>query len=558
MLDQSAEQFKNEVLLLYLDRTFTYKQFNDTVNQYVNYFGSLHWKKGDFAMVMLENRPEFLMIVMALNKLGVIAALINTNQRDGVLLHSLSIVEPVGYIIGEECMAQVAGIPGKDGATWLFVKDTGQLEEEIPNRFVDLGIKIQDEDTVNAYEHVLGDIQLGDACFLVYTSGTTGMPKASIMSNQRYVKACAGVGCLAVNISRHDVVYITLPLFHNSGITVGWGPTMMMGGCVALRRKFSASNFWKDCIRYKVTTVVYIGELCRYLMNQPESELDQMHQVYKVIGNGMRDEIWKPFKHRFNIEEVYEFYSASECNIAFVNLFNLDNVVGLCFVPFAIVECDIESGNPIRNEKGTLIRVAKGRSGLLLGKITKLTPFDGYMDDNASDAKVIRNAFKDGDAWVNTGDLMLNVGYMHAKFVDRLGDTFRWKGENIATTQVEAILNEYPGIRESIVYGVEIPKHEGRCGMALIAMKKNQSLNITALLTYLRSKLPAPAVPIFLRIDQQVSVTQTFKHQKALLKKEGYAFHIDREVYYCSSKQNEYTRLTTEKYRQMRQHEISF
>ena len=320
-------------------------------------------------------------------------------------------------------------------------------------------------------------------------------------------------------------MYVTLPLYHATGIVVCWCGVIAGGATLALRRKYSTSAFWKDVQKFDVSAIGYVGELCRYLMDAPVSELEHGHRVKKMIGNGMRPNIWDKFKQRFGVEEILELYASSEGNVGFSNVFNFDNTVGFSPTPYAIVEFDKESNAPVKDAKGWCKKVKKGEVGLLIGKITRRSPFDGYTDPEKNQSVIMKDVFKSGDAFFNTGDLVRDIGFRHAQFVDRLGDTFRWKGENVSTTEVENAVSEYEKIAEAVVYGVEIPNTNGRAGMAAITLAAGTELtaqDLKQMATEFKKCLPAYAVPVFLRVQVQVETTGTFKYQKNKLKEQAF------------------------------------
>ena len=275
-----------------------------------------------------------------------------------------------------------------------------------------------------------------------------------------------------------------------------------------------------------------------------ENERD--HKVRIIVGNGLRPSIWKKFKNRFNIKKVMEFYGSSEGNIGFTNLLNFDQTVGMCPLPYAIVKYDKETDSPLKNEKGQLVKVPKGEVGLLIGCITDKNPFHGYTDAAKTRSTILENVFEKGDKWFNSGDIMRNMGYRHAQFIDRTGDTFRWKGENVSTTEVEMLLEEMKEIREAIVYGVEIPNTEGRAGMASIGISvAENTLDFKGLLNKLQENMPDYAIPVFLSINKQVELTQTFKHLKAPLKEQGFDLQRNQNsVYVRLPKSDGYVKLT--------------
>ncbi|MGD9517297.1 long-chain-acyl-CoA synthetase, partial [Mycolicibacterium sp.] len=361
-----------------------------------------------------------------------------------------------------------------------------------------------------------------DKAFYIFTSGTTGMPKASVMTHYRWLRALAGFGGLGLRLNSSDTLYCCLPLYHNNALTVALSSVINSGATLALGKSFSASRFWDDVIRYDATAFVYIGEICTYLLNQPEKPTDRRHKVRVICGNGLRPAIWDAFTERFGIKRVCEFYAASEGNTAFVNVLNIDKTTGICPTPIAFVEYDENTGEPVRDEQGRVRRVKKGEPGLLLSKVSNYQPFDGYTDKKESEKKLVRDAFKEGDVWFNTGDLMRAQGLGHAAFTDRLGDTFRWKGENVATTEVEAAVSTHHQIEECTVFGVEVPDTGGRAGMVAIQLKEGHELDGQSLAKAVFEKLPSYAVPLFVRVVQELAHTSTFKSQKGDLRKEGY------------------------------------
>lgn len=303
------------------------------------------------------------------------------------------------------------------------------------------------------------------------------------------------------------------------------------GATLALGKSFSASRFWDEVIANRATAFVYIGEICRYLLNQPAKPTDRAHQVRVICGNGLRPEIWDEFTTRFGVARVCEFYAASEGNSAFINIFNVPRTAGVSPMPLAFVEYDLDTGDPLRDASGRVRRVPDGEPGLLLSRVNRLQPFDGYTDPVASEKKLVRNAFRDGDCWFNTGDVMSPQGMGHAAFVDRLGDTFRWKGENVATTQVEAALASDQTVEECTVYGVQIPRTGGRAGMAAITLRAGAEFDGQALARTVYGHLPGYALPLFVRVVGSLAHTTTFKSRKVELRNQAYGADIEDPLY---------------------------
>lgn len=513
--------------LYFEEQKYTYNELNEWANQIGHYYLSLGAQKGDVIAVMIENRAELVATIVALAKIGVTAALVNTSQVGKVLTHSINLVNPIAVIVGEECRQAVDDIRNDltvapDHLHWFADQATRVDVGKAPKGFLNLAEKIDQFPKFNT--PTTANVKGKDGLFYIYTSGTTGLPKAVIFTNSRWTLAYGTYGHV-LNLNQDDVMYVTLPLYHATGTVVCWCGVIAGGATLALRRKFSTSSFWKDVQKFDASAIGYVGELCRYLMDAPPSELEKGHRVKKMIGNGMRPNIWDKFKARFGVEEVLELYASSEGNVGFSNVFNFDNTVGFSPTPYAIIQFDKEKNEPVRDAKGWCKKVKKGEVGLLVGKITRRSPFDGYTDAEKNKSVVMKDIFKHGDSFFNTGDLVRDIGFRHAQFVDRLGDTFRWKGENVSTTEVENMLSEYEKIAEAVVYGVEIPETNGRAGMAAITLVDGAELNAqdcSAMVEQFKKCLPAYAVPVFLRVQKKVETTGTFKYQKNKLKEQAF------------------------------------
>ena len=513
--------------LYFEDQKYTYNELNEWANQIGHYYLSLGAKKGDVIAVMIENRSELVATIVGLAKIGVTSALVNTAQVGKVLTHSINLVKPIAVIVGEECRQAVQDVRddltvAADRLHWFANQATRIDAGKAPKGFINLAETIDQFPKFNT--PTTASVKGKDGLFYIYTSGTTGLPKAVIFTNSRWTLAYGTYGHV-LNLNKDDVMYVTLPLYHATGTVVCWCGVIAGSATLALRRKFSTSSFWKDVQKFDASAIGYVGELCRYLMDAPVSELEKGHRVKKMIGNGMRPNIWDKFKERFGVEEVLELYASSEGNVGFSNVFNFDNTVGFSPTPYAIIQFDKEKNEAVRDAKGWCKKVKKGEVGLLVGKITRRSPFDGYTDAEKNKSVVMKDVFKHGDSFFNTGDLVRDIGFRHAQFVDRLGDTFRWKGENVSTTEVENMVSEYEKIAEAVVYGVEIPDTNGRAGMAAITLTDAAELNeqdCSAMVNLFKKSLPAYAVPVFLRIQKQVETTGTFKYQKNKLKEQAF------------------------------------
>jgi citronellyl-CoA synthetase len=512
--------------LLYGEVVLTYIQVNEWANRIAHYLIVQGIGKGDVVAVFIENRPELLVTLLAVAKVGAISALLNTSQTRDTLVHSLNLVSPAAIVVGEELVAVFLAVRERvsitRARTWFVAdRDTYSHPGIAPEGFINLmtaSIDNRGDNPVSSQQ-----VFFDDPCFYIYTSGTTGLPKAGVFKHGRWMRSSVSFGMIALDMRPDDVVYCTLPLYHATGLCVCWGSAINGASGFAMRRKFSASQFWSDVRKYRATTLGYVGELCRYLVDQPRSADDRKHGVRKMIGNGLRPGAWGEFKTRFGVRHICELYAASDGNIGFSNVLNFDNTVGFSLMSWELAVYDHDSGAPIRQANGFMRKVGKGEQGLLLAKIDDKAPLDGYTDPQKTEKVVLHDVFVKGDRYFNTGDLLRNIGFGHAQFVDRLGDTYRWKGENVSTTEVENILLRHPQISEAVAYGVEIHDTHGRAGMAAITPAESlATLDFSELLAFARQHMPACAVPLFLRVKVKMETTGTFKYQKTRLKDEGF------------------------------------
>jgi len=405
---------------------------------------------------------------------------------------------------------------------------------------------------------------MADVLLYIYTSGTTGLPKAAVISNARYFKMSYGVHC-ALNIRHDDIVYSSLPLYHSAAGIVGVGQCFIGGCTLALRSKFSASTFWDDCVKTKATVVQYIGEICRYLLAQPHRPSETQHSVRLATGNGLRPQIWEEFQTRFGIKEIGEFYGSTEGTASIINI---DSTRGACgFVseifpaayPVVIFKVDPETGELVRGSDGLAKRTKPGEVGQIVGKSLKGDPsqrFDGYLNPLETKKKIAHDVFKKGDSAFLSGDLVVKDEYGYIYFHDRTGDTFRWRGENVSTAEVESVMSKVLGLRDVVVYGVMVPGTEGRAGMAAI-VDPDYKVDLVTLAGSLKKLLPSYACPMFLRIVHRVDLTGTFKLQKSKLRNEGFDIGvIEDQLFYFDGKEKMYLVLDESKYEQIIRGEI--
>ena len=533
VFQERAARYGDKLFIKFDDEELTYREANETVNRYAAVLAARGVGHGDVVGVMLRNSPHSVLLMLAVVKCGAVAGMLNYNQRGKVLAHSIGLLDAKA-VVAETDFIEAVSESGADAEGLMTLDELVQLAGTAPA----------------TNPAITAAVLAKDKAFYIFTSGTTGMPKASVMTHYRWLRALAGFGGLGMRLTSDDTLYCCLPLYHNNALTVALSAVLNSGSTLALGKSFSASKFWDDVIRFDATAFVYIGEVCTYLLNQPPKPTDRKHHVRVIGGNGMRPAIWDDFVKRFGISRVCEFYAASEGNTAFLNVFNIDKTTGICPSPIAFVEYEDESGEPARSDDGRVRKVKNGEPGLLLSKVSSFQPFDGYTDKDATEKKLVRDAFKKGDVWFNTGDLMRSQGFGHAAFTDRLGDTFRWKGENVATTEVEAALATDSQVEESTVFGVEVEGAGGKAGMAAIQLKEGEDFDGKALAKSAFQHLPAYAVPLFVRIVTELAHTSTFKSQKVDLRKEGYggntgegdedAGEIDDPIYVLASRDEGY------------------
>lgn len=523
VFQEQARRSADHTFIRFGTQSLTYAQANTTVNRYAAVLAASGVRHGDVVGIMLRNSPNAVLMMLAATKCGAVAGMLNYHQRGEVLAHSIGLLKAKVLVAEADFVEPITQCCGTvDGLVTI-----GDFEDQA--RTAD-----------SADPASVGRVRARDTAFYIFTSGTTGHPKASVMTHLRWLKALAVFGGLGLRLRSDDTLYCCLPLYHNNALTVAVSSVINAGATLALGEKFSASRFWDEVIGYDATAFVYIGELCRYLLNQPEKATDRAHRVRVIAGNGLRPEIWDEFTERFGIRRVCEFYAASEGNTAFINIFNVPRSTGISPMPLAYVEYDPDTGEPKRDGSGRVRRVPPGEPGLLISPVNRLSPFDGYTDPAASEKKLVRNVFKHGDVWFNTGDVMNPQGMRHAAFADRLGDTFRWKGENVATTQVEAALTADPQIEDCTVFGVEIPMTGGRAGMAAVTIRDGAEFDGIELAETLYDRLPGYAIPLFIRVVDALEHTTTFKSRKVDLRAEAYGSHIEDPLFVLGGRREGY------------------
>ncbi|UWZ83708.1 long-chain-acyl-CoA synthetase [Occallatibacter riparius] len=480
--------------------------------------------RGEVVGLLMTNRPEYFALWVGITAAGGIVALLNTNLVGASLAHCINVVRPK-HIIVEDEFAESFGtaLPEVSGETEIWIHGA----DVAPFRRIDTCLEslAPISDSMERPR-----LSFEDLALYIYTSGTSGLPKAARLSHGRILQwAYWFAGML--DIRGEDRMYDCLPMYHSIGGVLAPAATLVSGGSVVVRDRFSAGRFWNDVVQWDCTMFQYIGEFCRYLYHTAPSQDERAHRIRVACGNGLSPDVWRPFQERFQIPKIFEFYASTEGGLS---LFNAEGEVGSIgrVPPYlahrvapAIVKFDPEKGEPIRNEEGFCIKCLPDEPGEALAPMLQDpsqagTRFEGYSDSQATDGKLLRDVFKTGDVWVRTGDLMRRDGRGFYYFVDRVGETFRWKGENVATTEVANVISSFPGVQHAIVYGVRVAGAEGRVGMA--AISPEGELNLSALREHLVRRLPTYARPAFIRIANDFAITGTFKYSKSDLVKQSY------------------------------------
>ncbi|KAF0037660.1 hypothetical protein F2P81_010534 [Scophthalmus maximus] len=513
------------------------------------------WAEGDVVALYMESRPLVVALWLGLAMVGVEAALINHNLRQHSLLHCVSVSGARAMVFGTELTEAVSEVSSSLQPN-MALFSSGEQQEEVKPR--SLHVHNLDALLASSPKHSTNYTmrkEFNDRLFYIYTSGTTGMPKAAVVVHSRYFRIAA-FGFYSFGLRHDDIIYNCLPLYHSAGTIMCVGQCLLFGLTVVIRRKFSASHFWDDCVKHNCTVIQYIGEICRYLLAQPVRPSEANHRVRVAVGNGLRPSVWEEFVQRFRILRVGEFYGATECNCS---LINIDGKVGACgfnsrilpdFYPIRLVRVQ-ENGKLLRDSQGLCIPCLPGEPGMLVGSINHTDPlrrFDGYADQDSTNQKLAYNVFGMGDSAYVSGDVLVMDEYGYMYFRDRSGDTFRWRGENVSTTEVEGVLSGLLGHSDVAVYGVSVPGVEGKAGMAAIA-HAGGPFDLAAFLIAVQEALPSYARPVFLRLMPSVDTTGTFKIQKMRLKREGYKPQdMSETIYFLNSRAGCYEPVTDELY----------
>jgi citronellyl-CoA synthetase len=561
MFQQTATKYANKSAIIFEGRELTWGQFNALVNQFAHLLKQQGVKRGDSVALLMENRIEMLASIFALAKIGATTGLINNSLRGKPLIHCISITESNKCIVGEELAEAIVEVKTdlslSDG-DYLWVKDVGFKTGSgiAPEWVFDFSAAVGAMPADNPPETV--DIKAGEKALYIFTSGTTGLPKAAVIYHRRYHATSVPYSKAGMRAKPEDRLYLCLPLYHTTGLGPGFGSALVSGASVFLRRRFSASQFWPEVQQYQTNLFIYVGELCRYLSMQPECPEEKDNPLKTMMGNGLRPDVWDQFRERFKVNRISELYGSSEGNATFLNILNKDRTIGTSSASLMLVKYDVDADEMLRDAAGKLIEAEQGDPGLLITEIDGKYIFDGYQDKDATNSKILTDVKRIGDRWFNTGDLVRQidvgfaVGLPHYQFVDRIGDTFRWRAENVSTNEVGEILNACDQVEMANVYGVEVPAAEGKAGMAALTLKEGVEFDAASFSTFVERELPAFARPVFVRIEPQAETTVTFKLFKGKLRKEAY--HLDQvedPLYVLKPRTNTYMLLDQGFYQQL-------
>src|SRR5271168_2541820 len=493
----------------------SYRELNERIHRYARWALAADIGKGDTVCLFLPAEPDYLAAWLGLTSVGAVAALINTKLVGSSLAHCIDVADAGHVIVGQELEAAFEDVrPRLKRAPKIWRHGENANQPDIQTALAGL-----DAAPLNASER--RGVGIDDRALLIYTSGTTGLPKAASISHRRILN-WGGWFAGLMDASPDDRLYDCLPVYHSVGGIVAPCSMLCAGGSVVLSEKFSVGQFWNDIARFDCTLFQYIGELCRYLLKAPASEFESQHRLRLACGNGLRGDIWEAFQARFSIPRILEFYAATEGNFSLYNVEGKPGAIGRIppllahRFPAAIVRVDPELGTPIRDAGGLCIACARDEVGEAVGRIGTADEgggrFEGYTDKAQTEKKILRDVLTKGDAWFRTGDLMMldEAGYFH--FVDRIGDTFRWKGENVATSEVNEAVLDSPGVADATTYGVEIPGADGRAGM--VAIVADDRFDLREFGEHLARRLPAYACPVMIRLCASLDTTETFKQKK--------------------------------------------
>lgn len=519
VLEDTIDRFSDNTAFIFEGERSRYADLETRSNRIATWALLAGLEPGDTVALFMDNRPDYVAVWFGLSKIGVVTALINSHLSGAGLAHCLNVAQAKAIITCQELESRVrevrADLAGSDVP--VEVLDPGSsFSEELESLPADRPDRSRRQ-----------ALRGKDVALMIYTSGTTGLPKAAKMTHARCLIMMRSFAT-PCKVGPSDVIYETLPLYHGTTGVCGVGIALTSGAAILLRRKFSASAFWDEAREYGATMFIYVGELGRFLMNQPPSEAERLHSMTRGLGNGMRPDVWRQFQERTGIYQLFEFYGSTEGNISLINLDGTIGSVG-CVPPIIrkqmlirIVKTDAVTGEVLRSAHGLCIEADINESGEAIGAIRQTetrNSFEGYSDKAATEKKILRDVFEPGDAWFRSGDLMRRDRMGRFYFVDRVGDTFRWKSENVSTTEVAEVMSRVPGVTIANVFGVTVPGFDGKAGMAAVSV--DSPFSVKSVYNIISNDLPAYARPVFLRIVDAQDTTGTLKLSKVELMRQG-------------------------------------
>ncbi len=547
VIDDLAERYGEAPALVSRSETLTYRELGEAVRRYARWGLSQQLSSGDVVCVLLPNGPHYFALWLGLSRIGVTCALLNTHLRGEGLAHGIRIVSPRAIVVSgtlAEALRTAQAHWQEPIPTWTLGESAcGASRLDLEASAVSAAPLTADECPAPPLEH---------RALYLYTSGTTGLPKAAAISHLRIMQWSHWFAGM-MQTSAADRMYNCLPMYHSIGGVVATAAPLVGGGAVVLRESFSAREFWKDVASERCTLFQYIGELCRYLVNAPPQPDESSHRLRLCCGNGLRPDVWTRFQDRFRIAKILEYYASTEGSFSLYNVEGRPGSIGR-IPPFlshrlavALVRFDAHTGLPARDCAGRCIACGPNETGEAIGQIREACGrprgrFEGYADPKASEQKLLHDVFAEGDVWYRTGDLMRRDEQGFFYFVDRIGDTFRWKGENVSAGEVAAAMNSCPGVVEAVVYGVAVPEADGKAGMAAIVV--SEPFDLAALRAHLAARLPEYARPKFVRIVAALAVTGTFKQSREDLARQGFDPSATADAIYFDARPGEaYIRL---------------
>jgi fatty-acyl-CoA synthase len=531
MLEERAADAADLPFVFFEGRSLSFAELNQGANRIAHTALAMGLESGDVVALMMDNFPEFPMVWLGLAKVGIVTALLNTSARGRILKHALEQTAARALIYGPECAERVGSLTAQELPPLvleLVQPGAAAAMQAVPGR-TSLNPALAAASALNPERSHRARVRLREPLYFIFTSGTTGLPKAALMSHLRFLNA-GGVIAGLLELKRGDVFYNVLPLYHGAGGMVVVSVALHLGIPIVLRRRFSASEFWSDVRTHRVTAWYYIGELCRYLLNQPERADDAQHTLRRMSGAGLKAEVWREFARRFGIERICEGLGSTEANYGLTNVDGKVGSVGRLPYPersnIRVVRYDVDSDSYLKGPAGRLVLCQPGEVGELIAEVlegpTAAGFFEGYTSAQATEAKLLRDVFREGDCWMRSGDLVRFDTDDYFYFVDRVGDTFRWKGENVSTDEVAAALARFPGPAVVNVYGVRVTGAEGRAGMVALTYADAALFDPRAFHGFAAARLADYAVPLFVRISKDADLTTTFKLRKVDLQRAGY------------------------------------